>query len=68
MICLEALIKSKFAVGAVTAEKSLWWWWWGGGGVGWTRPVLGFSLSQAEQYYKNISKISSKALKKNPAA
>ena len=53
MICLEALIKSKFAVGAVTAEKSLWWWWWGGGGggggVGWTRPVLGFSLSQAEQ-------------------
>ena len=37
----------KFAVGAVTAEKSLWWWW--GGGVGWTRPVLGFSLSQAEQ-------------------
>ena len=23
---------------------------WGGGGVGWLRPVLGFSLSQAEQH------------------
>ena len=33
------------------AEKFVVGWWWGGGGVGWwSRPSLGFSFSQAEQY------------------
>ena len=40
LLCLEAF--EKFLVG---------WWWWGG--VGWSRPVLGFSLSQAEQLLQN---------------
>ena len=37
LACLE--VAEKFVVG--------WWWWW------WSRPVLGFSFSQAEQYKQN---------------
>ena len=34
------------------------WWWWGGVGCWWwSRPVLGFSFSQAEQFFESISKI-----------